>query len=78
MKVKNISNFVIYFAVMMQQLNTIFLVIIGTYLIHSDDPASKITMGALIATVILSGRALSPLGQIAGLAVCAFNRLGSH
>ncbi|HEJ9695649.1 TPA: ATP-binding cassette domain-containing protein, partial [Proteus mirabilis] len=69
MKVKNISNFVIYFAVMMQQLNTIFLVIIGTYLIHSDDPASKITMGALIATVILSGRALSPLGQIAGLAV---------
>ncbi|SUC49627.1 toxin transporter [Proteus mirabilis] len=66
MKVKNISNFVIYFAVMMQQLNTIFLVIIGTYLIHSDDPASKITMGALIATVILSGRALSPLGQIAG------------
>ncbi|HGM9841666.1 TPA: type I secretion system permease/ATPase [Proteus mirabilis] len=69
MKVKNISNFVIYFAVMMQQLNTIFLVIIGTYLIHSDDPASKITMGALIATVILSGRVLSPLGQIAGLAV---------
>ncbi|PJG85897.1 type I secretion system permease/ATPase [Conservatibacter flavescens] len=68
-KVKDTSNFVVSFATMMQQLNTVFLVVVGTYLIHSDDPASKITMGALIASVILSGRALSPLGQIAGLAV---------
>ncbi|EDD6699186.1 type I secretion system permease/ATPase, partial [Salmonella enterica subsp. enterica serovar Java] len=68
-KVKNISNFIIYFSIVMQQLNTVFLIIIGTYLIHSEDPSSKITMGALIASVILSGRALSPLGQIAGLAV---------
>lgn len=68
-KVKNISNFVTNFTMMMQQLNTVFLVLTGTYLIHSDNPDSKITMGALIACVILSGRALAPLGQIAGLAI---------
>lgn len=68
MKVKDISNFIVFFAVGMQQLNTVFLVVVGTFLIHSEDPASRITMGALIASVILSGRALAPLGQIAGLA----------
>lgn len=68
-KVKNISNFVTNFTMMMQQLNTVFLVLTGTYLIHSEDSSSKITMGALIACVILSGRTLAPLGQIAGLAI---------
>lgn len=67
-KVRNLSNFVMTFAASMQQLNTVFLVVLGTYLIHSEDPASKITMGALIASVILSGRALAPLSQIASLA----------
>lgn len=67
-KVKDISNLMVNFSVAMQQLNTVFLVLYGTYLIHSDNPAEKITMGALIAAVILSGRALAPLGQIAGLA----------
>lgn len=68
-KVKNISNFVTNFTIAMQQLNTVFLVVVGTYLIHSDDINQKISMGALIAAVILSGRALAPLGQIANLAV---------
>ena len=68
-KVKNISNFVTNFTIAMQQLNTVFLVVVGTYLIHSDDINDKISMGALIAAVILSGRALAPLGQIANLAV---------
>lgn len=68
-KLKDTSNFVINFATAMQQLNTVFLVVYGTYLIHSDDINTKITMGALIAAVILSGRALAPVGQIAGLAV---------
>ncbi|OOF79629.1 type I secretion system permease/ATPase [Rodentibacter caecimuris] len=67
-KVKDLSNFVVNFSVALQQLNTVFLVILGTYLIHSQDEASRITMGALIASVILSGRALAPLSQIAGLA----------
>lgn len=68
-KVKNISNFITSFTAAMQQLNTVFLVIVGTYLIHSETPESKITMGALIATVILSSRALVPLSQIASLAI---------
>ncbi|OBX04491.1 membrane protein [Gallibacterium genomosp. 3] len=67
-KVKDTSNFVVNTITALQQLNTVFLVVVGTYLIHSEDPASRITMGALIASVILSGRALAPLGQIAGLA----------
>lgn len=67
-KVKDTSNFMVNFAVAMQQLNTVFLVVVGTYLIHADNHAERITMGALIASVILSGRALAPLAQIAGLA----------
>ena len=56
------------FSTALQQLNTVFLVIVGTYLVHTSNPDNKITMGALIASVILSGRALAPLAQIAGLA----------
>ncbi|MGX2970571.1 type I secretion system permease/ATPase [Ursidibacter sp. B-7004-1] len=67
-KMKDLNNFVINFAVGMQQLNTVFLVLFGTYLIHSTVEGERITMGALIASVILSGRALAPLSQIAGLA----------
>ena len=68
-KTRDLSNFVVNFSVGMQQLNTVILVIVGTYLIHSPDANSKITMGALIAAVILSGRALAPLAQIASLAI---------
>ena len=67
-KVKDTSNLMVNFAVAMQQLNTVFLVLVGTYLIHAENTAERITMGALIASVILSGRALAPLAQIAGLA----------
>lgn len=67
-KMKDLSAFLVNFAVGMQQLNTVFLVLLGTYLIHSSVEGERITMGALIASVILSGRALSPLAQIAGLA----------
>ncbi|UNH25176.1 type I secretion system permease/ATPase [Moellerella wisconsensis] len=67
-KVRNLTNFMINFSAALQQLNTVALVFVGTYLIHSDDVNSRITMGALIASVILSGRALAPLGQIASLA----------
>ncbi|HEQ1859081.1 TPA: type I secretion system permease/ATPase [Providencia alcalifaciens] len=66
--VRNLTNFMVNFSAAMQQLNTVGLVCLGTYLIHANDVNSRITMGALIASVILSGRALAPLGQIAGLA----------
>lgn len=68
MKVKRVSMFVTNFAMCMQQLNSIFLIMFGTFMIHADNPGDRITMGALIASVILSGRALGPLAQIAGLA----------
>ena len=68
-KTRDYSNLVTNFSVAMQQLNTVILVVVGTYMIHADNPHDRITMGALIACVILSGRALAPVGQIAGLAV---------
>lgn len=68
-KLKDWSNIVIHFSMLVQQMNTVFLVIYGTYLIHAPNPADRITMGALIACVILSGRALAPLSQVAGVMV---------
>ena len=40
-----------------------FIVFFGIYLIASTD----LTMGALVACVILSGRTLSPLAQLSGI-----------
>lgn len=45
------------------QLNTVLLIIFGAYMIDSQE----LTIGALIASVILSGRALGPMGQVAGM-----------
>lgn len=68
-KLRDWSNGVLHFSQMVQQSNTVALVLWGTYLIHDENPASRITMGALIACVILSGRALAPLSQFASLMV---------
>ncbi|MBP6861612.1 MAG: type I secretion system permease/ATPase [Neisseriaceae bacterium] len=65
---KTISSFIINFSATMIQLSSILLVLVGTYMIHSEDPNNSITMGALIATVLLSRRALAPLSQVAGIA----------
>jgi ATP-binding cassette subfamily C protein LapB len=48
-----------------QQLDTVILVVWGSYLIGEG----KLSMGALIGVVILAGRAVSPLAQVVGLAV---------
>ena len=45
------------------QLNTVMVIVYGVYLIQDF----KLTMGALIAIVILSGRALAPMSQVASL-----------
>lgn len=68
-KVKDLSNFVTNFATKVQQLNTVFLVILGAYMVHAEAEVERITIGAIIASVILSGRALAPVTQIASLAV---------
>jgi ATP-binding cassette subfamily C protein LapB len=47
----------------MQQISTVVVVLVGVYLISAGD----LTMGGLIATVILSQRAIAPMGQVAAL-----------
>ncbi|WP_345994062.1 type I secretion system permease/ATPase [Sulfurimonas sp. HSL-1716] len=45
------------------QLNTVMVVVYGAYLIKDFE----LSMGGLIAVVILTGRTLAPMGQVAGL-----------
>ncbi len=45
------------------QLNTVFVLIVGVYMIDEKT----LTMGGLIAAVILTSRAISPMGQVAAL-----------
>ena len=45
------------------QLNTVMIIVYGVYLIQ----AFELSMGGLIAIVILTGRTLAPMGQVAGL-----------
>ncbi|MFT2111926.1 type I secretion system permease/ATPase [Marinomonas sp. 2405UD68-3] len=52
------------FAMVVQQLTTVVMVIIGVYQISERE----MSMGALIAAVMLTGRALGPMAQVAGLA----------
>ncbi len=44
-------------------LNTVLIIVIGVYQIQNFE----LTMGGLIAAMILSGRAIAPMGQIAAL-----------
>lgn len=52
----NLTNFV-------QQMTTIAVVVYGVYLISENE----ISMGALIASTILTGRALAPMSQLASV-----------
>ncbi|MCD4667144.1 MAG: type I secretion system permease/ATPase, partial [Sulfurimonas sp.] len=45
------------------QLNTVMIIVFGVYQIQTHD----LSMGGLIAIVILTGRALAPMGQVTGL-----------
>lgn len=47
----------------LQQLTTVVTIVAGVYLIHNG----MLTMGGLIASTMLIGRAMAPLGQIVGL-----------
>jgi ATP-binding cassette subfamily C protein LapB len=62
-KARMISSFGVNFAVWMANISSVGIVVYGTYLIHDRE----MTMGALIASVILSGRAMSPLASVAAL-----------
>ncbi len=54
--IPNITNLLI-------QLNTVFVVVFGVYMIQEFD----LTMGGLIAIVILTSRTVAPMGQAAAL-----------
>lgn len=62
-KVRGLSLTAISFSVFVQQVAGVIVVILGVNRIG----AGEMTMGALIACTILTGRALAPLSQIAGL-----------
>jgi ATP-binding cassette subfamily C protein LapB len=54
--IPTVTNFLVH-------LNTVGIICFGVYLIYSFD----LTMGALIAVMILSSRAIAPMGQFASL-----------
>ena len=62
-KSRQIAAFAQNWALFIQQAVSAVIVIVGVYLISSGD----LSMGGLIACVILSGRAMGPLAQVAGL-----------
>ncbi len=62
-KSKMLSQLALNIATSAQQLSLVLIIFYGTFLIYSGD----LSMGAMIAAVLLSSRCLGPLGQIAGL-----------
>lgn len=65
MKSRQLTSTALNMVTFLQQLQTIVLVVIGVYLIGGG----ALSLGALIGTVMLAGRATAPLMQVAGLAV---------
>ncbi len=62
-KLRLVSNSAINVTQWSQQAVSIFIVVIGVYLITAGD----LNMGGLIACSMLSGRIMAPFGQLAGL-----------
>lgn len=58
-----ISSLGVNFAALLQLSASIIIVLMGMYLVQD----AKMSMGALIACVILGGRAIAPIGQVANL-----------
>ena len=65
MKARQLSSAAGGVVMFFQQVQTVVLIVLGVYLIN----AGQLTMGALIATVMLASRATAPLGQVVALAV---------
>ncbi|AOO64820.1 type I secretion system permease/ATPase [Sulfurospirillum halorespirans] len=63
LKSKILSNSITTITSFFVQLNTIVVVVLGVYMIKEME----LTMGGLIAAVILSSRAIAPMGQVAAL-----------
>ena len=63
LKSKMLSSSIPNITHLLIQLNTVFVVVFGVYLIQEFE----LTMGGLIAVVILTSRTVAPMGQVAGL-----------
>ncbi len=64
-KSKRVSTFALNFSAFVQQIVGVLVVIVGVYLIS----IGYMTMGGLIASVMLTSRALMPLSQISSLMI---------
>ena len=62
-KSRRVAVFAQNYSLFVQQVASIAVVIVGVFMIN----AGVLSMGALIACVILSGRAMAPLAQVSGL-----------
>jgi len=62
-KMRALSSSAMYSTSTLTQLVSVSIILVGVYLIGQKE----LTMGALIASTMLSGRALAPAGQIVGL-----------
>jgi ATP-binding cassette subfamily C protein LapB len=62
-KARTLSSAIVTVSMSVQQLATVGVIVVGVYLIAERE----MTVGALVACTILTGRALAPLGQVAGL-----------
>jgi ATP-binding cassette subfamily C protein LapB len=62
-KTKSLSQFVVNVAASFQQFAQIAIIFFGVFLVRDGE----ITQGALIAAVILGGRAMAPMGQLANV-----------
>lgn len=60
---REIATFAQNWAIFVQQMVSVWIIIVGVYMIAN----AHMSMGGLIACVILSGRAMAPLAQVAGL-----------
>lgn len=63
-KIRSLTNWIMGLTTAIQQLVTVAMVVGGVYMIH----ANQLTLGGLIAAVILAGRAISPLASVMSLA----------
>ncbi|MFA7276829.1 MAG: type I secretion system permease/ATPase [Pseudobdellovibrionaceae bacterium] len=68
-KLKRVASLALNFSYYIQQITTVVLVVVGVYMIGD----AMLTQGALIGAVMLVGRALGPLSQVAGL-ITRFNQ----
>lgn len=63
-RMRSATNAIVGAISYLSQMVTVAIVVWGVYLIH----ANELTLGGLIACVILAGRAIMPLGAVMGLA----------